>query len=383
MRHLTLVVASLAAPLTLPAETLRGIPADVEASLHISYDEAAKSQLHGSMLELQKRMEKVGEEADPAAAKRNRELAERLGLKGNATHLIDLGFRPAKPDPADGADSERFGDIFGVIHLDLRKSSLDAFAKAEGVAPVSVKGVDGWEFGKLGEALAKALGAEESQLGAITSALQDYAVAMPEDGVVILCPVRELAKAVDCWKGKSPSHSQPAQAKAVSVPLAHTQAQANIRRIQEVIDPASLKDDKAGLKDGSLAIGEDAKDLIIQVQAGFVDEAKAKAAAQQLNSSIAIGTLAATESEEDDAETKFYKGEAAAFLGGLSVRQDGADMVIRSTFPLPRAKVLFGKLTEKVEQAVREAAAAKAGTGAADEEMDAPAKAPAATKTTK
>lgn len=384
MRLPILVAATLAAPLTLPAETLRGIPADVDAAVHISYDLAAKSQLHGAALALQKRMEKAAAQADPAAAKRNQELMDRLGLKTNSTHVIDIGFRALKPAGGEGPDAERLGDFFGVCRIDLRKSVLDAFAKAEGVAPLTVGGATGWEFSKLGAALGKALGADDTSLSLLTSSLDDYAVVMPEDGVLVLAPVRELGKALDCWNGRKPSHELPGDAQGIiaATPLAHTQAHAGIRKIQQTIDPESLKDDKVGLRDGAFAMGEDSKELIIHVQAGFVDTAKAATAAQQVNASLAIGNLATAEAEEDDAETKFYKGEAAAFIAGITVRQDGDKMVIRSAFPLSRAKVLFEKLGEKAEQALREAAAGQAGAAPSeDEEMDAPAK--PAGKTTK
>lgn len=383
MRTPLLFAAALGAPLTLPAEALKGIPADVDAALHISYDEAAKSQLYPVAQDLQKRMEKLGEQLDPAAAKRNKDLMERLGIKTNGTHSIDLGLRVTKG--ATPEDEPAYA-IFGVIRLDLTKASLDGFAKAEGVAPVSAGGVSGWEFGKLADAVLKALGAEEA--AQVVNELKDYAIAMPQDGLLIICPVRELGKASACLSGKAPSYDLPAETKnlANGASIAHSQLQAGIRKIQETVDPDSLKEDQNGLKDIAAVVGEDSKSFLISARAGFADEAKAKLAAQQITAALAMGNLATAESEEDDADTKFYKGEAATFLSGITVNQAGAGVIIRSAFPLDRAKVLFRKLGDKVEQMAREAAADKPA-GAADQDDDAmngaPAKAPAAPKTTK
>lgn len=384
MRNALLLAAALATPLVLPAEPLKGIPADVDAAIHISYDEAAKSQLYPIAQDLQKRMEKLGEQLDPAAAKRNKDLMTRLGIKTNGTHSIDLGLRVTKGATPDDAPAYA---IFGVIHLDLSKASLESFAKAEGVAPVSAGGVSGWEFGKLADAVLKALGAEEAgQM--FVSELKDYAVAMPQDGLLVVCPVRELAKTAASLGGKAPSFELPAEAKglATGATVAHTRLQAGVRKIQETVDPESLKTDKVGLKDVAAVVGEDARSFLINARAGFADEAKAKLAAQQITSALAIGNLAVAESDEDDADTKFYKGEAAVFLSGITVSQEADAVAIRSAFPIDRAKVLFAKMGEKVEQMAREAAAERQA-GAADQDEDAmngaPAKAPEAPKTTK
>jgi len=374
MRLPLLATAALLAPLAATAEPLKGIPAEVDAAVHISYDVAAKSQLYPASLELQKRMEKLSAELDPAAAARNKQLMDRLGMKQNGIHTFDLGVRMTKPNPED-AEAQPGFNVYGVLRLDLKKEALDAFAKAEAVGPVVMGGINGWEFSKLAGAFLKALGAEE-QAGVVTSLLQDYAVVMPEDGTVIFCPVREMPKALDCWKGKASSHELAPAAKALvaETPLAHTQAHVKVRDMMETLDPEAAKTDTVGLKDVSAVVGEDPKDFLIQAKASFLNEAKAKAAAQQISAGIAIGTMAAQETEEDDAETKFLKGELTAFLAGITVKQESDTVALRSAFPVPRAKALFQTFGTKIEQTIREAAAAqKQGGAPADEEMDAPA----------
>lgn len=377
MRLLALTAAALATPLTLPAETLRGIPAEVDAAVHISYDVAAKSQLHAASVELQQRMEKLSAELDPAAAARNKQLMERLGLKKDGVHTFDLGLRMTK---AESADAEPGFNVYGVMRIEMKKSALDAFAKAESVGPVVMNGASGWEFSKLAGAFLKALGAEE-QAGVVTSLLQEYAVVMPEDGVVLFCPVREMPKALACWNGKDASHelAAPARSLVAETPLAHTQLHAKVRGMMEKADPEAAKTDTVGLKDVSAVVGEDPKDFLIRAKASFINEAKATAAAQQINAGIAIGTMACQETEEDDADTKFLKGEAAAFLAGLTVKQEADMVVLRSAFPIPRAKALFQTFGAKIEQTIRETAAAQSQGGASvDDEMDAPV--PAKTK---
>ncbi len=374
MRLLTFA-AVLAAPLTLPAETLRGIPAEVDAALHISYDVAAKSQLHPVTLELQQRMEKLSAELDPATAARNKQLMERLGLKKDGIHTFDLGVRMTKAAPEV---AEPGFNVYGVMRLEMKKAAMDAFAKAEGVAPVVMNGTNGWEFSKLSGAFLKALGAEE-QAETIGALLQDYAVVMPEDGVVIFCPVREMPKALASWNGKSPSHdlAKSAQSLVAETPLAHTQMHAKVRSMMETMDPEGAKTDTVGLKDVSAAVGEDAKDFLIRAKASFLSEAKATAAAQQISAGIAIGTMASQVTEEDDADTKYLKGEAAAFLAGLTVKQEADAVILRSAFPISRMKVLLQNFGQKIEQTIRETAVAQK-QGSTDDEMDAPA--PAKTK---
>ena len=367
------------------AEPLRGIPANVDAAVHISYDEAAKSQLHPLAVALQKRMEKLGEQLDPVAAKRNKELLNRLGLKTDGTHIIKLGIRIAKGEGEEGPDYS----FYGVIHLDLRKSAFDTFAKEQGVSPVVIGDLTGWEGNKLVIALLKALNQDVVTEESAMEVLKDYAVVMPEDNVLILSPIRETSTTIACWRNKKPSFELPAsaQAEVTATPLHHTQIYANVRKIQEAVDPESLKTDKLGLKDVTYVVGEDTKDFLMRAKVSFSDEAKAKTAAQEITSALTIGNLATVEADEDDADTKYFKSEAADFLAGIKTTQDGATVSIRSAYSLGRAKVLFGKLGDKVEQMAREAAevtkenATPAPASVEDEEMDAPAKAPAPKKT--
>lgn len=374
MRLLTLA-AVLAAPLTLPAKTLRGIPGEVDAALHISYDVAAKSQLHPVTLELQQRMEKLSAELDPATAARNKQLMERLGLKKDGIHTFDLGVRVTKAAPEV---AEPGFNLYGVMRLEMKKAAMDAFAKAEGVAPVVMNGTNGWEFSKLSGAFLKALGAEE-QADAIGTILQDYAVVMPEDGVVIFCPVREMPKALACWNGKTPSHELAPAAKSLvaETPLAHTQMHAKVRSMMETLDPEAAKTDTVGLKDVSATVGEDTKDFLIRAKASFLSEAKATTAVQQISAGIAIGTMASQVTEEDDADTKYLKGEAAAFLAGITVKQEADTVILRSAFPIARMKTLLQNFGQKIEQTIRETASVQK-EGDVDEAMDAPV--PAKTK---
>jgi len=378
MRLLTLAAAALFTPLATSAAPLKGIPADVDVGMHISYDEAAKSKLHPTMQTLQKRMEKLTQEADPAGAQRNKELMERLGIKPDASHAVDIGVRVAKgktPAADEETASPEF-NVYIVARLDLRKAALDAFAKDQGVGPVVMGDISGWESSKLVGAILKVLAAEGGPSEMIESMLLEYAVVMPEDNVLILCPVRDLAKTVACWRGKSASYELPAGARTLvsGTPLAHTQGHIAMRKMQETLDPESLKTDKAGLKDLAVVMGEDAKSVLIRVNASFIDEAKAKVGAQQINATLALGNLATAEEEADDSDTKYFKGEAAVFMSGITVKQEGATVAIHGTYPIENAQKLLAKIGEKAEQTVREVAAAGQAPAATDEseEMDAP-----------
>lgn len=378
MRLLPLVAAVLLTPLAASAEPLKGIPADVDVGMHISYDEAAKSKLQPTMQALQKRVEKITQEADPAGAQRNKELMERLGIKPDASHTVDIGVRVNK-GKAVAEDEETASpefNVYIVARLDLRKAALDAFAKDQGVGPVVMGDVSGWESGKLVGAIMKVLAAEGGPSEMIESMLLEYAVVMPEDNVLILCPVRDLTKTVACWRGKGTSYELPAVARTLvaNTPLAHTQGHIAMRKMQATLDPESLKTDKAGLKDLAVVMGEDAKSILIRVNANFLDEAKAKLGAQQINATLALGNLATAEEETDDSDTKYFKGEAAVLMSGISVKQEGSIVAMHAAYPLENAKTLLTKMGEKIEQAAREAATVGQAPTAKDEQeaMDAP-----------
>lgn len=380
MRLPLLAAAVLALPLASPAEPLRGIPADVDVAMHISYDEAAKSQLYPVSQELQKRMEKLSEQLDPAGSKRGKELMERLGVKPNSMHTLDIGLRISK-----GASEEEGPDIavFGVGRMDLTKEKFDAFAKSEGVAPVAMGGVNGWEAAKMAEAMFRIMGNEELSQ-ALAGQMGEYAIAMPQDGVMIVCPVSQLAKAAGSLAGKTPSFELPAGAQGLvkQTGLAHTHLYGNARKIMETADPEALKTDKSGIVDLAMAVGENEKHFLINGRASFTDEAKAKVAAQQTSAFLAMANLGTAEEETDDEDAKYYKAEAAVFLSGIEVRQEGASIVLRTAYPIDRAKVLFRKMSAKVEELAREGMAQRQAGGAAgasaqdDDMMDAPAKAP-------
>lgn len=381
MRLPVLAAAVLALPLSSTAEPLRGIPADVDIAMHVSYDDAAKSQLYPVSQELQKRMEKLSEQLDPAGSKRGKELMDRLGVKPGSMRVLDLGVRLTKP--ADESEEGPDIAVFGVGRMDLTKAKFDAFAKSEGVAPLTMGGVNGWEFAKMAEAMFRIAGNEELSQ-ALAGQLDGYAVAMPQDGVMIVCPVIELAKAAGSLAGKAPSFELPAAAQGLvkQTALPHSQLYGNARKIMEKADPGALKTDTSGLVDIVMAVGENEKSFLINGRAGFTDEAKAKLAVQQTTAFLAMANLGTAEEETDDEDTKYFKAEAAVFLGGIEVKQEGSALVLRSAYPIDRAKVLFRKLSTKIEELAREAMAQKQAGGAApsaqddDEMMDAPAKAP-------
>ena len=130
------------------------------------------------------------------------------------------GVRIAKGEGEEGPDYS----FYGVIHLDLRKSAFDTFAKEQGVSPVVIGDLTGWEGNKLVIALLKALNQDVVTEESAMEVLKDYAVVMPEDNVLILSPIRETSTTIACWRNKKPSFELPAsaQAEVTATPLHHT-----------------------------------------------------------------------------------------------------------------------------------------------------------------
>lgn len=355
MRLASLLPCGLAA-LALAAEPLRGIPEDVLVGVRISYDTAAKSKLHPAMTAMQGRLAEAGERLNPGQAKAGKELQAKLGLRDDAMRHLDLGVRvtggTAGPDLA----------FFGAMRLDMDKAKFDAFAKERGASAVAADGASGWELASLLGALQQATGApEQIPLGALLQA--PHAVMMPADGVLLVAPVAELGKTLERWNGKAASLSLPAstEAGAAATPLCHTTVHADIAKMAaldtETAEPGAPAEPFAGgMTLGALNIGEDAKNLRILLAATFGTEGQAKLAADQVRAFLPVGAMAAMPADEDDEDTRFLKGEAAAFVAGIQVEQKGAELRILASHGLERCQAILGKL-EKQILATLEAAA--------------------------
>ena len=343
MRPLALVPLLLAA-LAAAAEPLRGIPPDVDVALRVSYDTAGKSQLAPVMRAMQTRMEAIAARTDPAAAKANKDIQARLGLSPERNHQLDLGVRVRLVDGEPGFEG------FVVFRLDAKKDALDAFARETKASPVTFAGGTAWELSGLVSAVR---GANAGALpGGPEPFLSGHALLMPEDGVMIIAPIRELALAMACWNGKTPSLrlAAPVEAAADGTPLCHTTASVEVGKLarllpDEATEPGAPASPPAGgMTRAALVVGEDASHVLARAALAYGDAAQAKAAADQIRAFIPIGNLMAMPTEEDDAAAKEMKAQAGRFLASLAVEQTGTEVRIVAKHRIEDVKQLLARV---------------------------------------
>jgi len=358
MRLLALpcLVAALLGPRLAAAEPLRGVPADVDVGLSVSYDVAAKSRLRPSLQALLDRMDRLAEQNDPDGFRRNKAFADRLGLSRDSSHHLDLGLR-VRPG-ADGAPSVAF---FAAARIDMRKAAFDAFAREQGVSSVAVDGISGWDIARLFPALYRAVSGND--LGAAPEGIfEGHAVAMPADNILLVAPVRELGRAHEAWLGKAPSYAFPGRVsrEADAVPLRHTTLYAPVGKMIPA-EAAGAADAKAeepagGLQEAALHLGESPSDILLVGSATYRTEAQAKLAAEQLRALVPIATMAALPAEEDDETTKFLKAELGALVATLKVERADAVLRLTASHPLDRADKLLSKMDTLLQAAAGQAA---------------------------
>ena len=347
MRLTSLLPCGLAA-LALAAEPLRGIPEDAQIGFRVSYDTAAKSQLHPAMRAMQQRLAAAAEKLDPAQAKAGKDLQAKLGLKDDGAHHLDLGVRlkagETGPDLA----------FFAALKVEMSKAKFDAFAKERGASAVAVEGASGWDLATLFGALQQATGAPEQI--PVESLLQTpHAILMPADGVLLVAPVAELGKTLARWNGKAPSLALPAatEAGAAATPLCHTTANVDMAKVTEFNAASGETDSGAepfagGMTRGALHVGEDAKDVRLLATATYGSEAQAKQAADEVRAFLPIGAMVAMPAEDDDDNARFLKAELGALIGSVTVEQTGAELRLSARHGIERCKAIVAKLESQV-----------------------------------
>jgi len=353
--RLSALVPILLATLALAAEPLRGIPEDVSLAGRISYDTAAKSQLAPLVKALQTRMEGLAAQMDPAAAKANKELQTRLGLTPEGNHQVDLGVRVSL-DTSQGLDEPQFR-VFVVFKHEGKKSALDTFAKESNASPIAFTGGTAWELSTVMGAVIGANAGSPANLP--LESFAEHALFMPEDGVMILAPIRELPLALACWNRKSPSHQLPAPVETLArnTPLSHTVFSANIVQLAKLLADDSSQATEAGapvsppaggMTQAGLIIGEDAKNVLLRASMNYADADLAKLAADQIRGFVPMGSMLAMPNDQDDADTQQIKAQMGRVINSLKVEQEGSQVRLSLQHSLEDMKVLMAQLEKQL-----------------------------------
>lgn len=339
--------------LALAAEPLRGIPEDVSLAGRISYDTAAKSQLAPLVKALQTKMEGLAAQMDPAAAKANKELQTRLGLTPEGNHQVDFGVRVTL-DTSQGTNEPQF-TVFIVFKHEGKKSALDTFAKESNASPIAFTGGTAWE---LSTVMGAVIGANAGSPANIPlESFAEHALFMPEDGVLIIAPIRELPLALACWNRKSPSHQLPApiETLARNTPLSHTIFSANILQLAKLLADDVVQEAGApssppagGMTQAGLVIGEDTKNVLLRQAMNYADADLAKLAAEQIRGFVPMGSMLAMPNDQDDADTQQVKAQVGRFINSLKVEQEGSSIRLSMQHSLEDMKVLMAQLEKQL-----------------------------------
>ena len=343
----------LLATLAFAAEPLRGIPENVSLAGRISYDTAAKSQLAPLVKALQTRMEGLAAQMDPAAAKANKELQTRLGLTPEGNHQVDFGVRVTL-DSNQGTNEPQF-TVFIVFKHEGKKSALDTFAKESNASPIAFTGGTAWELSTVMGAVIGANAGSPANLP--LEAFAEHALFMPEDGVMIIAPIRELPLALACWNRKSPSHQLPAPVETLArnTPLSHTIFSANILQLAKLLADDVAQEAGAppsppagGMTQAGLIIGEDTKNVLLRASMNYADADLAKLAAEQIRGFVPMGSMLAMPNDQDDADTQLVKAQMGRVINSLKVEQEGSNVRLSLQHSLEDMKVLMAQLEKQL-----------------------------------
>lgn len=336
-------------------ETLRGIPENVSLATRISYDTAGKSQLAPTLKAMQKRMEVMATQLDPAGAKANQELQARLGLTPEGNRQLDLGLRITLDATSPGSGPQ-FA-CFAVYQHEGKKAAFETFAKASNASPIAFTGGTAWELSTVIRAVLGANLAAPTDLP--LEAFADHALFMPENGVMVIAPIRELPLALACWNQKSPSHPFPAAltALAKATPLSHTTVSAKVsdftQLMAEDLSQASEPDAPAtppagGMTQAGLVLGEDAQNLLLRATMTYGNAELAKGAAEQIKGFVPMGSMLAMPNDQDDADTQVIKAQVGRFINSLKVEQEGTQVRLAMQHSLEDMKVLILQLEKQL-----------------------------------
>ncbi len=339
--------------LALAAEPLRGIPEDVSLAGRISYDTAAKSQLAPLVKALQTKMEGLAAQMDPAAAKANKELQTRLGFTPEGNHQVDFGVRVTL-DTNQGTNEPQF-TVFIVFKHEGKKSALDTFAKESNASPIAFTGGTAWELSTVMGAVIGANAGSPANLP--LESFAEHALFMPEDGVLIIAPIRELPLALACWNRKSPSHQLPAPVETLArnTPLSHTIFSANILQLAKLLADDVAQEAGAppsppagGMTQAGLIIGEDTKNVLLRASMNYADADLAKLAAEQIRGFVPMGSMLAMPNDQDDADTQQVKAQMGRVINSLKVEQEGSNVRLSLQHSLEDMKVLMAQLEKQL-----------------------------------
>lgn len=282
-----------------------------------------------------------------------------IALKNELGFVLDEDFRDLTVI-AKAGDEKSF---IALIRGKFNKARIEAFAATNKVPNRTVKGLKAWDARALGEAIAKAAGTEASKENADVS----VELVIVDGNTVVAAEASNIERAVTAaTSSKAWKHAGLSTAEA-SVKNGWLLISANVAAIEEA-EAAKRKPDattstegkaslakRSGVKAVILALGENATDVTLRINAEFVDEAAAKKNISQAKGMLGFGSMLTMAADGDSAEVAANKATGADVIRRINITQNGA--VGNATLDYPIQKL--AQTIVRAAEARREKAAGK------------------------
>jgi len=282
-----------------------------------------------------------------------------VALKNELGFVLDEDFRDLTVI-AKAGDEKSF---IALIRGKFNKARIEAFATTNKVPNRTVKGLKAWDARALGDAIAKAAGTEASKENADVS----VELVIVDGNTVVAAEASNIERAVTAaTSNKAWKHAGLSTAEA-SVKNGWLLISANVAAIEEAeaakrksvaTDTPEAKTalaKRSGVKAVILALGENATDVTLRINAEFVDEAAAKKNISQAKGMLGFGSMLTMAADGDSAEVAANKATGADVIRRINITQNGA--VGNATLDYPIQKL--AQTIVRAAEARREKAAGK------------------------
>lgn len=332
--HLSYALLALAAAAQAALPT-SGLPSgDYPIAAHLSAETLNATKL-GQALNL-------ASSSEPENAETLRKVKERLGLDLNKD-LRDLTFQ--------GTMKDGESNWSGILRGRFDKAKIESFAASRQIPSKTVSGLKAWEGDRLLKALTDDTEPDNSKDEG------EFYVVILDGSTLLLADEPMLAPAVAAAKSNLPwKHAGLAEAVA-SASNAWLVVAADVEAIEKLNASGAPDSQPTGAKTGNLALGENAADIQVRINADFVGEKKAKEALAQLQGFLGLAQLGLVPSDEDTPEDARNKRDLQLLVQGLKVTGSGTKVAVSLDYPVNKAvETLLKTIAEGKAQAAGAAA---------------------------
>ena len=263
-----------------------------------------------------------------------------IALKNELGFVLDEDFRDVTVVAKAGDEKS----VTALIRGKFNKARIEAFAAANKVPSRTVKGLKAWDAQAFGNAVAKAAGSEPDKSNpSITAEL-----VIVDGNTIVAAETSNIERAVTAATSSNPwKHTGLSTAEA-SVKNGWLLISANVAAIEEA-EAAKRKPDattstegkaalakRSGVKAVILALGENATDVTLRINAEFVDEAAAKKNISQAKGMLGFSSMLTMAADGDSAEVAANKATGADLIRRITITQNGATGDATLDYPIQK-----------------------------------------------